>query len=247
MKFIILTVLLILLSGCGKSGYTVFTHDRNYYSSLNASQKTQMRENGEIEAIISASYLNTLYPQTYNDNNETFLIGLYIANPNKDEDKQGLFNPNYHVRLNNKAPFEIVPVKRDSKLVRKTSFTDRWSYYYIVKFNEQRSTKLFLQLVKNTINYENNISEAGMHLTQSENNTTIAQIGNNITRLGDNLTRFENNITITELRNSITLLENNITQLNKNITNFKNNIAKLKRNITTKKIAISFSKKLNEE
>ncbi len=145
---IILTTIFI---GCGESGYSVFIHDDHYYKTLSSSQKAEMSYKDRTIAIFSASYLNVLYPKEYDREEESFLVGLYLTEEG-DNSVRGLENPNYQIRMNLENAYEIQPVDRNSSLVVNTSFTDRWSDYYIVKFNTQKPGRLSLVLKNKKLN-----------------------------------------------------------------------------------------------
>ncbi|MCV6606927.1 MAG: hypothetical protein OIF32_01850, partial [Campylobacterales bacterium] len=64
--------------------------------------------------------------------------------------ERGLNNSNYEVQLNSKFPYEIKPLPSDAEIVKKTSFTDKWSRYYIIIFTKQPTSTFGLKLINRT-------------------------------------------------------------------------------------------------
>lgn len=150
-NLIIISILFsVIFAGCGKSAYNIFTHDENYYKTLENSSKGEIRDNFVTRAILSATYLNPIYPE-YKDS-EAFLVGVYIPKDFKEKEKQGLHNPFYKLTLSQENYYKIKEVEQDAEILKKSPLVDRWSLYYIIEFNKQNTEKLFLKFEDSEIN-----------------------------------------------------------------------------------------------
>ena len=157
LKLFLTTALIAIFNlGCGESAYNVFTHDENYYKTLENSSKGEIRDNFDTKAIFSATYLNPMYDEF--ETSETFLVGVYIPKDFKEKSKQGLRNPFFRITLNDENFYKIKEVGRENEIVKQSPMIDRWSLYYIVEFNTQYDEKLFLKLEHKPTNKEATLS-----------------------------------------------------------------------------------------
>jgi hypothetical protein len=134
---VVLPCVLIALSliGCGRSAFFDFTGSAAYAEALPHTKRGEIVDRFESKALISASYLNAIYPDNAEYNaTETFLIGLYIANDFSAKAKSGLNNPNYSLALNGKKYLSAEIVDKNSVLLKLMPLVNRWNKYYIVRF-----------------------------------------------------------------------------------------------------------------
>ncbi len=146
MKLQIIMILLatLLVSGCApKSGF--FSEDVRYESALVHTQKGEIYNSLEMKASIVATYLNPTLVRCEKENAEVFLIAIFISEDSSDESKQGLMNKSYHLTLNGKKPRSIRALDYHDDMIQVAPFRNRWSAYYIVKFDKQKSKKLQMQ------------------------------------------------------------------------------------------------------
>ncbi|GHS88583.1 hypothetical protein FACS189487_07160 [Campylobacterota bacterium] len=123
------------LSGCGRSAFFDFTGSAAYAEALPHTKRAEITDRFESKALITASYLNAIYPKNKNYNlTETFLIGLYIANDFSDKSKSGLNNPNYELTLNGKKYISLENVDKSDNLLKIMPLVNRWNHYYIARF-----------------------------------------------------------------------------------------------------------------
>lgn len=141
----IILLLSFLLTGCnGRSAFFDFTGSATYAEALPHTKRGEIADRFESKALISASHLNAIYP----DNasyviNETFFIGLYIAN-DFSKDKAGINNPLYELTLDGKKYLSVKEVDKESDLLKLMPLINRWSRYYIVRFEKTNAPKLTL-------------------------------------------------------------------------------------------------------
>jgi len=121
-----LSILAIAFSGC--SIKKALQKDNFYEKTLKYTQRGQIVNSLETKALIDAIYLNSLYPDKFQ--NPTFLVGIYNDFDNK------LINNEFNLTLNNKPPIKIsktIPKFLPYKLY---PFYNKWMTYYMVEFNK---------------------------------------------------------------------------------------------------------------
>jgi len=126
----------LFFSGCApKSGF--FSEDKLYQSALTRSEKGEIYNSLELKASIVATYLNCIKKVTCSrEEHEVFLVAIYIDQDSSDESKQGLMNKSFFLTLNGKKPVTIRALDYHDDLIHIAPFRNRWSKYYIVKFDK---------------------------------------------------------------------------------------------------------------
>ncbi len=139
-KILFCLVAIFLLSGCGeKNGFAFFGKDRPYENAISYTKEGDIVASMENKALIIATYLNPIY-KDYKDG-DYFFVRVYIANDFEDEEKEGLFNPKYHLLLNGKKPLKIKKLNRDTLLAKEMPLTKPWYKIYLVKFPKVKGDK----------------------------------------------------------------------------------------------------------
>ena len=146
-KTVFFIVAAALLIGCGRSAFFDFTSSATYAKALPYTKRGEITDQFESRALISASYLNAIYPDDKKyAAQDTFLIGLYIAN-DFDKSKSGINNPFYKLTLNKQPYSKAELLDKNSELIKLMPLINRWSKYYIVAFDKNESfSKLTLEL-----------------------------------------------------------------------------------------------------
>ena len=145
MKKIIFGLLVaILLIGCSSKELHIFAEDKPYVEAMRYTKKGDILLSLENRALIIATYLNPLQKKR---DKEYFFVRVYIDNDFEDENRSGLFNPNYSLTLNDQKPLKIIKVSRDSNLAKKMPFIEPWYHLYVVTFKKstQKQLKLIFQ------------------------------------------------------------------------------------------------------
>ena len=131
-KIFIFTLFLLFFTGCAqKSGFAFFNKDKPYEKAISYTKKGEIVVSMENKAFIIATYLNPI--KNYTDG-EYFFVRVYIANDFSDEEKSGLYNPKYHIYLNEKAPIEIKKLSMEDMLSKEMPMVKPWYKLYVVKF-----------------------------------------------------------------------------------------------------------------
>ena len=135
----------LLLSGCApKSGF--FSEDKLYQSALTHSEKGEIYNSLELKASIVATYLKkTKKVVCSREENEVFLVAIYIDKDSSDESKQGIMNKNFILTLNGKKSVDIRALDYHDDLIHIAPFRNRWSDYYVVKFDKVKAERLTME------------------------------------------------------------------------------------------------------
>lgn len=147
MRLLLLCVFtLVLLSGCSRTtAFDLFRMDKAHERAVDNMQTGTIVRSFETEAILSAIYLNPVYPDKYNDG-EYFYIALYTRENVRLYFKSGLNNKKYTFTCNGEEPLETTELKTDDELRLLMPITNEWNRYYLVKFAPQHLTTLDLLL-----------------------------------------------------------------------------------------------------
>ncbi|MDR3347373.1 MAG: hypothetical protein LBN32_02030 [Helicobacteraceae bacterium] len=141
--FLATMIMAAVLAGCGgRSAFFDFTGSAAYAEAIAHTKSGAITDRFESKALLSASYLNAIYPNRYSGD-ETFLVGLYITNDFQRE-KSGINNPMYSLALNDRKYIGVETVDKNDDLLKLMPMINRWSKYYIVRF--EPSEKLDLTL-----------------------------------------------------------------------------------------------------
>jgi len=134
----------LFLSGCTpKSGF--FSKDLRYQSALAHSQKGEIYNSLEMKASIVATYLNSTTVECEREDAEVFLIAIYIDEDTSDKSKQSLMNKSFLLTLGGKKPSSIRSLAYNDDMIKIAPFRNRWSDYYLVKFDKQAAQELEMQ------------------------------------------------------------------------------------------------------
>ena len=125
--FLITLTFSVLFSGCAnKSAFEQFNMSQEQELSANALQRSKVKFGDKVNGILSAVYLNFVFPQKYNDG-EYFYVYTYVKNKNY----QSLF------LLNGKEPLSIEELPSKNEFTKLTLEESEWSKYYLLKFAKQ--------------------------------------------------------------------------------------------------------------
>jgi hypothetical protein len=99
----------------------------------------------ETKATINVTYLNPTNPKKYNNKLQNFLIGIYIANDNKDEDQKFINNADFILTINDKTYIKIQFINETTKQYQQIPLRNRWARYYILSFENDDNKILNLE------------------------------------------------------------------------------------------------------
>ena len=122
-----------------------FSKNKHFERAMTSLQIGTLVNNLETKAVLKVIYLNHVYQNQYQEN-ENFFISLYIANEPYDDDKGGLNHKLYKLKLNDQNATSITELSDDAPLRMEMPVTEKWSHYYHVVFAKQESNDLELTL-----------------------------------------------------------------------------------------------------
>jgi len=125
--FTIILTFLVLISGCAsKNAFEGFDMSKEQELSEDALQRSKIKFGEKVNGIVSTIYLNFVSPKKYNDG-EYFYVYAYVK------------NKNYEIGflLNDKEPIDVTELPSRNIFTPLTSIDNKWSKYYLVKFEEQ--------------------------------------------------------------------------------------------------------------
>jgi hypothetical protein len=148
MKHILMSVaILVFLSACsGKNAFSLFDLDEEQELSVASLLSSKLKsKDGKVYGIVSAIYLNDIYPEAYH-NDEYFFMYVYL------KEKEDLHNPKYfdnfelNLKLNGVSPLKIEQLPYKNQFFKLTFIKSDWNQYYIVAFKKQNKDMLNLVL-----------------------------------------------------------------------------------------------------
>ena len=69
---------------------------------------------------------------------------VFIDNDFDESSKAGLFNPKYHIYLDDSEPLEIKELSMEDELAKSMPLVKKWYRIYLVKFSKTKSQTLKL-------------------------------------------------------------------------------------------------------
>ncbi|WP_321778325.1 hypothetical protein [Sulfurimonas sp.] len=136
----------LLFFGCAdKNAFSKFNMQKTQELSAANSQSSKVKTGENIDGIVSAIYLNKVYPNIYTVN-EYFYVFLYL----KDEKK--MYNPNstddikLTIKLNNKLPIKVEELSNENKFSYLASVKNEWQRYYLLAYKKDVNSTLNLAL-----------------------------------------------------------------------------------------------------
>lgn len=136
MKYLLITLSTIFIfGGCSKNGaFEDFNLTKEQERSMNSLQSAKIRDAKTIDGMISAIYLNEVYPNTYNYHEYFF---VYRYNKTKSE---------LNLKLNSNSPIKVKKLSSKNEFSELIGVESEWNEYYLVSFEHQDTKKLSLVL-----------------------------------------------------------------------------------------------------
>jgi hypothetical protein len=146
-RFALIPVLALFLGACAhQDAFEYFTSDPDYEKAALNLRSARIVENNQSAAIVSAVYLNRVYPK-YENGSEYFLVSFYAR------DRASLLPsdanetaPGYRLTLNGTPPSEATQLQRDDELRGPMPIDNIWNDYYLFVYPQQASKTLNLKL-----------------------------------------------------------------------------------------------------
>ena len=158
-KFLLSTLLAstLFISGCSKkTAFDFFSTDEYYEKALSNMRSGSLMKNNESKALIHAVYLNKVDPEVYHGN-EYFFISLHVIDEVYSLKDGGLKGSDYSLKIIEKIdignysslevnPLEVKNIHENDPLKKHMPITNRWSYLYLVRFEDISNDDLVLTL-----------------------------------------------------------------------------------------------------
>jgi len=160
-KSILLTLFAIFYSlftitGCTPpSAMTFFDKDELYTKAIQYTKKADIITSFETKAICNVTYLNRVDKQWDNDE-QNFIVGIYIVEDEKDDDKKYLNNPNVSLTMNGRNSISVTDLNSSHEMFGRIPLYNHWAKYYVVKFDKkEKETKLNIKFSHKTFGSAN--------------------------------------------------------------------------------------------
>ncbi|MDD2829018.1 MAG: hypothetical protein PHW18_05535 [Sulfuricurvum sp.] len=150
MRFSIIALsIMIGFSGCADKGaFDLFKMDKAHERSVEQLRTGSILQSLETKAVVSAIYLNPVYPEQYTDG-EYFVIAVYFEKDNRDLKKWDINAHGYALTLNTKIPTQIEELKESDPKRGLIPVQNNWNQYYFIRFDSLPQGSLALQLENN--------------------------------------------------------------------------------------------------
>ncbi len=150
MRFSILVLIaLVSFSGCAQKGtFDMFKMDKAHERAVEQLRTGAIIESFETKALISAVYLNPIYPEQYSDG-DYFVSALYFEHDNRDLKKWDLPTRGYTLTLNGQKATLIEELKEADPRRSLIPVQNNWNKYYFIRFNSVSEGTLSLLLENN--------------------------------------------------------------------------------------------------
>ncbi len=140
---------LLAFGGCAdKSAFDMFAMDETHERAVEQMRSGSIVQSFETKALISAVYLNPVYPEEYKDG-DYFIAALYFEKRNLDTKKWDIKDHGYALTLNGTEPLSMEEIKEKDPRRALIPIQNNWNRYYLVRFESVRGSALALKLENN--------------------------------------------------------------------------------------------------
>ena len=149
-KLLTTIVILALLSGCSsKNAFSQFKMNKEQELSVSSLLSSKIKsQDGRIDGVVSAIYLNEIYPDSYN-NDEYFFVYLFLKNKKQMHDPKQFDKLEMSLKLNGELPVKIKQLPNKNKFSHLAFIKSDWNKYYLVAFKKQEKNSISLVLESN--------------------------------------------------------------------------------------------------
>ncbi|MCB4753885.1 MAG: hypothetical protein LGB01_06700 [Sulfurovum sp.] len=134
--------------GCSSKGqselFATYQKKKTYHKYLLKTEKIQLHDENLTRASLIATYLYDSKNMQHNQEDECFIVGLYIDD---DSSKRGIHHFNF--TLNGVRPKKIKPIDSSDSRLKELSFVSNWRSYFIVTFPHDMKQRLKLVFKSN--------------------------------------------------------------------------------------------------
>ena len=123
-------------TGC-QSALSVFDKTGTQYEKgLQHTKVKHVTFENQTKAIINVTYLNSMDSKKWDNKYQNFLVGIYISDDFKDEDKRALNNKSFKLSMNDKKSVKSTLFTNKYKLYKHIPLKNPWATYYIISFKK---------------------------------------------------------------------------------------------------------------
>jgi len=146
-KLLTTITILVFLTGCSsKNAFSSFDLSKEQELSVSSLLSSKIKsENGEINGVVSAIYLNEIYPESYH-NNEYFFVYVYLKNNKQLSNPAEFDDLELSLKLNNENAIKIKQLSNENRFSDLAFIKSDWNKYYLVAFEKQNKSKINLVL-----------------------------------------------------------------------------------------------------
>ena len=150
MRFSILALIaLVGFSGCAQKGtFDMFKMDEAHERAVEQLRTGAIVQSFETKALISAVYLNPIYPEKYSEG-EYFVGAFYFEHDNRDLKKWDLYTHGYTLTLNREKATVIEELEEADPRRSLIPVQNNWNKYYFIRFDSVPEGVLTLLLENN--------------------------------------------------------------------------------------------------
>lgn len=135
----LITSLFVLFTGCGSKYIDALDINKEKAVYAEATQKGEILNSLNTVAIVTATYLNQAKPDTYGDQNQSFLVGVYYPSASMSDQNLGLSNPHAKIYIESAGvtyePILSEKINPDNKMLINMPLFNSWNDYYYMVFN----------------------------------------------------------------------------------------------------------------
>jgi len=115
-----------------------FENDKLSAKAIQYTKKRDVVYNNEVEALVFLTHLNNIDGKYENDKVESFILGVQIAN----KEKENFFKDEYNLYLEENKPMTMISLDPKSKLVQSIPLGSPWARYFLVEFNNEEEKRV---------------------------------------------------------------------------------------------------------
>ncbi len=149
MRALCISGAIVLLGGCSQKEEfrNLLNRDSVYTNSIVYTKKMQLKDEHNLTvAVATATYLNPLYPERFNDG-EYFFVGLFMQEgPNR------LQEGGVELLLGNRSAVSMEEAQEE--LLKRLPLVNGWSSYYVIGFAPVESNTVKLRFGSESLGYE---------------------------------------------------------------------------------------------
>lgn len=138
---------LLMFGGCAEKGaFDMFRMDTAHERAIEQMRSGTIIQSFETKAILSAVYLNPVYPGEYKDG-EYFIAAVYFEKSHNLETKKwDIEKHGYTLSLNGEKPASMEEITEKDPRRALIPVRNNWNKYYIIRFAPVQSSSLALKL-----------------------------------------------------------------------------------------------------